>query len=387
MGYQFIHVDSFAKVASKNKQKLSARAIANEAERVTGACPHVADPKPYKQMFGIKPSEAVELAESLALKATDSRGRKLRKDAQIILGGVTSYPVPTSQLDPNDKNLKYWLKLNHEFFIEEYGQTYKSCVLHYDEEFIHLHYYCVPDIDSNNRLNIGQVHCGVLARDQKSGESGKVKMRAYKQAMRSFQDRYYEKVGKRCGLTRNGANKRRLTRSQWKAEQATAKRLAESLKGIDFASEQFQKLEVEKASIKASKQELEKLKVAATTELKQARIKTTKVVELESKRSNVVLYLKNKVITLTKRIKSLAAKTSFYKVQIEQLNNEVSTLSKSNKKLEKVNQSLSYQNNLKDKELKRHRIEINSIIQLAKAGKMNGISTLNNNNNTMEYSL
>ena len=114
-GYQFFHIETYARISSKNHKKQSARGVAREAERVPEACLHVDSPQPYKLMFGCSPNEAVSLAESRAAIGTDQLGRKLRKDAQIILCGVASYPVPMSELRPNDQALNYWLKLNYKF--------------------------------------------------------------------------------------------------------------------------------------------------------------------------------------------------------------------------------------------------------------------------------
>lgn len=47
-------------------------------------------------------------------------------------------------------------------------------------------------------------------------------MHAYKAAMREWQDSYHDAVAAPCGLTRLGPTRRRLTREEWKAEQAQA---------------------------------------------------------------------------------------------------------------------------------------------------------------------
>src|SRR5690554_1459900 len=101
-GYQFIHIETYARVPSRTKKKQSARSVAAEAERKPYACPHVAFPKPFKQMYGCTPSEAVAIAEARAAVAKDSLGRKFRSDGQMILGGIVSYPVPMASLSPSD---------------------------------------------------------------------------------------------------------------------------------------------------------------------------------------------------------------------------------------------------------------------------------------------
>jgi len=379
-GYQFIHIESYAKIPSRSKKKQSARNVAREAERAPDACPHIESPQPYKKMYGMTPSQAVDLAEERALKAKDSCGRKLRKDAQILLGGVVSYPVPMSQLSPDDPDLKKWLKHNFDFLILNYGDTLKSVDAHFDESYFHLHYYCVPDIDKNARMNIGQIHPGVLARDSIGGKQAKEKMRAYKKAMRDFQDSYYEAVGKPCGLTREGAKKRRLSRSEWKAEQAIAERLASSMKFIDFANNESLKLKEKREHLEVKEQKLKVLSASATEVAKQARTEREELILIKSNKVSIVKYLKSKVKILTEKIKSLLNKISFLERENEDMKEELSNLKKQNYNLFRINEKLTYQNSVKDAGLKKQRIEIYSIVNLIEKGKTNEIAGYYNKN-------
>lgn len=229
MGYQFIHIETYARIASRNKKKQSATAVAYECERTEKAFPHIKHPCTPSILFGVKPTDAVRLAEENASIGKDKMGRKIRKDAQIILAGVASYPTPTVDLSYSTRGFKTWLKLTHEFLKEKYGAQYKSLVLHLDEPFPHVHFYVVPDLD-DSVLSISSVHEGVKAREElPKGSSAKEKMRAYKTAMRCFQDEYFTKVGAQCGLTRDGPRRRRLTRQEWQYEKAAAIRLSKTL--------------------------------------------------------------------------------------------------------------------------------------------------------------
>ncbi|CAK2028376.1 Plasmid recombination enzyme [Vibrio crassostreae] len=235
MGYQFIHIETYAKVSSRNNKKQSAKAVAQECERDLHACPHVKHPEPYKLLYGLKPSDVVKKAEIQAEKAKDKLGRRLRKDAQILLAGVVSYPTPLAEFDPNCRNFRRWLELNHQFLKSKYGSKYKSLVLHTDEHpegFPHCHFYVVPDLDNSNHLNIGTVHQGIEARDKLKSPSAKEKLRAYKSAMREYQDEYQREVGIHCGLTRIGPRKRRLTRQEWALEKSASKQLSIKLSKI-----------------------------------------------------------------------------------------------------------------------------------------------------------
>jgi hypothetical protein len=53
--------------------------------------------------------------------------------------------------------------------------------------------------------------------------------KAYSTALKQLQDRYYEKVGKPCGLLRDGPRKQRLSTRQYAAQKATAKEIGASV--------------------------------------------------------------------------------------------------------------------------------------------------------------
>ncbi|MDO6588640.1 hypothetical protein DS901_15425 [Loktanella sp. D2R18] len=56
---------------------------------------------------------------------------------------------------------------------------------------------------------------------------------AYTTALKQLQDRYHEKVGKPCGLLRDGPRKQRLSTQQYKAQKATAQKLKTSIKDVE----------------------------------------------------------------------------------------------------------------------------------------------------------
>ena len=373
-GYQFIHVETYARVPSnRTDKKQSARNIAREAERHPGACPHVANPLPAKLMYGCTPSEAVDLAESRASMAVDRLGRKLRKDAQILLGGVVSYPVPLEQLTPDDEDLKQWLKLNFKFLRNKYRDTLKSIVAHFDESsselkssYFHLHFYVVPELTESKLMSISQVHQGIKARELVGGAKAKAKMRAYKDAMRAFQDEYFEYVGKPCGLTKDGPKRRRLSRKEWKSDQAAAERQAEAIKYSDeinrtqeFLLQEEKRHHREEARIKSDRVLLEQSK--------------EKYLMWASNKSKTIRYLKAKAGQLLKSVTELKSQISSLKNMNETLNSQISELQKKTRKLELVNEKLSYQNEIKSNGLKDLRRELSMILELISSGKLNEI--------------
>ncbi|MFT5798690.1 MAG: hypothetical protein ACI84R_002758 [Candidatus Azotimanducaceae bacterium] len=60
---------------------------------------------------------------------------------------------------------------------------------------------------------------------------------AYTTTLKRLQDRYYENVGKPCGLLRDGPRKQRLSTQQYSAQKATAKKMKTSIKEIKSSFE------------------------------------------------------------------------------------------------------------------------------------------------------
>jgi hypothetical protein len=212
-GYQFAHIDGYARQGGKSKtgQVMSAQQIADEAERKPGAHPHVKEPQPPIQLFGVTPSEAVQQATEWAEQAVDPRGRKLRIDGLCLGAGVVSVPDNLSE--------ELWPEYRNEmicYLKKKYGDRLKSVVEHLDEKYRHIHFYLVPMPGES----FGSVHPGVAAARASAarGERKGMQNLEYKNAMRSWQDEIYT-VSNNFGLARIGPRRRRLSRDGWKAEQ------------------------------------------------------------------------------------------------------------------------------------------------------------------------
>lgn len=226
MGYQFIHIDAYARTGSTQtttdksgakvvKSKRSASDIAAEAERKEAHCKHVTEPQQPKLLWGVSPSQAVAEATAWAEGEKDAQGRKLRKDALCLLAGVVSVSARDKDTWEEHKARSInWLK-------SKYGERLKSVVEHTDEANPHLHFYCVPK--SGERFET--VHDGykASAEAKKAGDLKGAQNTAYKQAMKTLQDRFNSDVAIKVGLTRIGPKRRRLSRKDWKLEQTQAK--------------------------------------------------------------------------------------------------------------------------------------------------------------------
>lgn len=238
MGSQFIHIESYGREPGKGKQGGNTiQSVVDEAERDPGACYHVADPQTPILLYGKPFREAGEEARKWAESMTDSRGHKLRKDALCLLAGVVSVP--------DDLEVKDWKKYKTDtvkWLKSKYGSCLKSVIEHTDEDHRHLHFAVVPK--TGQRFE--SVHQGLAAQsaanpkrgDRKLSQAEKIAGRkqgilAYQKSMREYQESFYVMVSKKFGLTRIGPGRRRLTRGEWKAEQAQAKRIANSMSFID----------------------------------------------------------------------------------------------------------------------------------------------------------
>ena len=119
MGFQFLHIEAYARHGSKQHgqpRKWSAREIAAEAMREPDACPHVEQPQPPQVLHGCTPAEAAKLAHDWADSSQDAKGRKLRADGLALAAGVVSLPAEQRQDWPRFREATVaWLR-------EQYGE-------------------------------------------------------------------------------------------------------------------------------------------------------------------------------------------------------------------------------------------------------------------------
>lgn len=386
LGYQFIHLNAVARQSSRNNNKQSAKNVAAEIERKPHACPHIEEPQPPIHLYGCSPSDAVKFAGKQAALSVDKIGRKIRKDALILVAGVASYPIPTKQLTPSDPNLNKWLKLTHQFLLDKYGSNYKSLYFHHDEQNPHVHFIITPSIDNDRVLSIASVHDGIKARNEVTSNKAKDKMSAYKAAMRNFQQEYFEKVGKPCGLCKEGPKRRRLTRKEWKAEKAAAERQAEAFSTIKLAENSVHDAQIKSDEIEKEQVRLNQIAKDAKNLHAQAKKEQNVLLALKSiDDDGITNYLKKLIGKLKTKLNQALEKLT----KLESLNNKLCTemtlLNKQRKQLEKQNSTLTYQNNLRHEGINRLNTELNHVLRLASSGQFQTINESYNNNNNPEY--
>lgn len=231
-GYQFIHVEAYARTSStankKGERKRTAAEIVQEAERVPGHYErHVEQPLRPNLLHGTTPSGALAEAEEAAEATRDAAGRKLRKDAPVLLAGVVSCDA---------SNADRWESIKADslaYLKQKWGDRLRSVVEHLDEAHPHMHFYVVPKA-GERALDLHPGHAAKKAAgDRKSTKSGALNA-AYCEAMEGFQREYHEAVGVWHGLARIGPQRRRLTRKGWQAEKKAA---ADRVAGFDAEAE------------------------------------------------------------------------------------------------------------------------------------------------------
>ncbi|MBY3504018.1 plasmid recombination protein [Rhizobium laguerreae] len=237
MGYQFIHLESFARKADAKGR--STNFVFAEASRKPEASVHVQNPLPPIVVYGVGVETVQEIHDTAAATATiavkGGHVRKVAKDKKTLHTVVASYPATMAELrnDPGKrKEADEWERRTVSWLRSQYGDDLKSVVRHEDEEYFHVHAYVVP-LDEPG-MSALKYHPGTTAKraimdggkndDDKKALSKKADV-AYKQAMREWQDSYHEAVAVPCGLTRLGPQRRRLSREEWQREQVQARSL------------------------------------------------------------------------------------------------------------------------------------------------------------------
>ncbi|UGX98062.1 CBS domain-containing protein [Bradyrhizobium barranii subsp. barranii] len=188
MGPQFIRFDKYGEVGAheKNsrKRKRSMHDIAAEQVREPHACPHVTAPKPHIQRFGCDPREAVAYAKSIAKQALDVRGRRLRNDAPVVLGGVISWREPLAVCLEDPEAMERWASFRDDSiaWIHQYwGDHLRSVVEHVDEAKPHVQQFIVvTHLDPDRRIRLTSIHPGLHA--EKAAAQRGVSKREQKEA-------------------------------------------------------------------------------------------------------------------------------------------------------------------------------------------------------------
>ncbi len=236
-GFQFAHMQNFSRKGDKGGRTVSF--VLAEARRDPAASLHVSSPRPPVIVWGCSVEELErEHDDRVAVARKVIAGGKTRsvgKEQHTLRTIVVSHPYTVEEIeaDPEKRReVERWEALNLAWARRELGDDLRAIVRHADERQWHLHIYALPG-DPEMRASLfhpGQVaKSAVLAVGPAKGEDDKAMRRrsdrAYKDAMREWQDGYFRAVGMPAGLTRLGPAQRRLSRSEWHKERHQAQAL------------------------------------------------------------------------------------------------------------------------------------------------------------------
>jgi Fe-S cluster assembly scaffold protein SufB len=253
---QFHHLGGFGRSPRKNAPQWSCIAgITREGARIPGAANHIKYPRAPKLLYGCSPLEAGRLATERADQAYDHgrRRRRLRRDGIALLAAVASYPVPRHVVE-NDSaeqaTYRRWSKMTLDWTIEVFGEHLLSVVEHADENFLHLHYYVVPKLRPDGRLDLHEIHPGRRAKRDAAEVNAckKYQDAAYRSAMARWQDDYWYEVSRNFGHGRYGPKRARVSRMRHMMEKRMEE--AKARQEADLAAE-CEKFEREMAQRRA----------------------------------------------------------------------------------------------------------------------------------------
>lgn len=205
---QFARIESFGLVVSKQaktkKNKTTILGACAEAARIEGFTAHVENVEPADVVFGINPmalyKEIESRFESQNLQNKADGGRARKKDSLLMSAGVFSYPGEV------DDDFFAWQADCIEYLKKEYGDRFKSAVVHLDESNPHLHFFLCDF--KNLVVDQGLDPAKTDQRKQRVLKDGSAI--GQKEALEAFQDRFNAGVGVKYGHARKIGSRDRI---------------------------------------------------------------------------------------------------------------------------------------------------------------------------------
>jgi len=268
--FQFIHLEAYSLQAnqqggknakfSKEVKARTVKEVLGEVLRVKGFCNHIKAPEPPGLLYGdINTVEALCKHYHQNHKNTDKNGKAkaLRSDSNVLIAGVVS-------LEGTSENVKKWMEYKNEvltYLKNKYGENLKAVMEHTDEENPHLHFYLVPNVGQKlDDLHDGKKAVMALKKEKPKALKGE-QNKKYIEAMRAFQDDFYNKVSKAFGLAKIGPARDRVSRKAYFEQVKLAQEYSKTIQQIEdnkkIIENENEKLRVE---ILHAKSELEKEK-------------------------------------------------------------------------------------------------------------------------------
>jgi hypothetical protein len=237
---QFIHHGGYGRTPGRGrKSHETIEGVTAEAGRVPGNAPHVRYPQQPRILYGIRPTEVGQMALRLSYMARDRQGRRFKCDGVVLAAGVVTYPIPVANMgefasDYDTYNL--WVSRTLEWLLIQHGASLVSVVEHTDEGQLHLHYFTLPQIEPNGRLNFDPAHAGRSALNAAVERKLQpaAQQAAYICSMTDYQDRYHRDVSKFFRHERCGPRRKRVERALHKVNRQAEADLSRSRAKLEF---------------------------------------------------------------------------------------------------------------------------------------------------------
>ena len=232
-------------VERKGPRQWTVSDIAKEADRVDPShSPHVKDRLAPILLKGVPPSEIEHLCDEMMSEAKQADGkRKVRSDVHVLLGAVYSLPYkPADYLEHRDECTQFFDDCI-KFHEKHYGKIL-SAVMHMDEGMIHSHFWSINP-DAKGLVPGWKAKREEMKRQEALGTSQAETLRlgniAYKEAMKKFQDEFFNEVGERNGLARYGDRRMRYQPGEGRSKRIEREEHARMLRDREAQQEMNRK--------------------------------------------------------------------------------------------------------------------------------------------------
>lgn len=208
MEAQFARIESYGLVVSKQaktkKNKTTILGVCAEAARIEGFTDHVEKTEPADVVYGVNPMDLYKTIKlSFETQNSESKakgGRARQKDSLLMSAGVFSYPGEVGEA------FYTWQADCIDYLKKEYGNSFKSAVVHLDESNPHLHFF-LCDFKTLT-VDRGLDPAKTDQRKQRVLKDGSAI--GQKQALEAFQDRFQAGVGVKYGHARKIGSRDRI---------------------------------------------------------------------------------------------------------------------------------------------------------------------------------
>jgi hypothetical protein len=268
MESQFAHIESFSIKKNPKSKKTDVAGVCGEVTRQPGFCEHVDEVQKPDLLYGMDPlalqSKINIRFEELREESKGSGVAGPRKDRLVLTAGVFSYPGTEC-----DEKFFEWQADCVNYLKKEHGQNLKSVIAHYDEGHPHVHYLLcdLKTLRVDGGLDPAKTAQYEHRQLKKSGTITQA------DALKAFQNRFYEAVGAKYGHERKIGSRDRLHGSP---------------KAVRAILAEMKAIEAEKLNIEAEKAEAEAQKFKNKEQSQFLREKASALLLLEKRISGSV---------------------------------------------------------------------------------------------------